>query len=187
MTRRGDAGGARNPHDPRAAVRDLSHAIDRTTVRAQRVATGKYSPGDAAEDLAWWSEVAWDWGLALLTCAQNLVRGSTPRVPRVGLVGHPVEAKLLPPTVGPIRLSARPFRAIGWPRTFDLPAEAVVFTPNPPTLPDGADSFTVTVTAPEVPAEARNHTIIYEGVVVDADSGNEVTEVIRIVKPARVP
>jgi hypothetical protein len=186
MTPRRDAGGARNPHDARAVVRDVSDAIDRTAARAQKVAKGTYSPGDAAADVAWWAAQAWEWGYAYVTCAQNLV-GGRGKVPRMGLVGHPFEAKLSAPAAGPISLSARPFRAIGWPREFDLSADAVVFTPSPPNLPAGADSFTVTVTAPAVPPEARNHTIIYEGVVVDAASGYAVTEVIRIVKPARVP
>jgi hypothetical protein len=186
MTPRRDAGGARDLHDARAVVRDVSHAVDRTTARAQKVAKGTYSPGDAAADVAWWAAQAWEWGFAYVTCVQNLV-GGRGGVPKMGLVGHPVEVKLLSPPAGTISLAARSFRAIGWPREFDLPAAAVVFTPNPPTLPAGADSFTVTVTAPAVPAEARNHTIIYEGVVVDAANRNAVTDVIRIVKPARVP
>jgi hypothetical protein len=186
MTPRRDADEARNPHDARAVVRDVSHAIDRTTARAQKVAKGTYSPGDAAADFAWWAAQTWEWGYAYVTCMQNLF-GGREQVPRMGLVGHPIEAKLRPPATGPISLAARPFRAIGWPREFDVSADAVVFTPSPPNLPAGADTFTVTVAAPTVPAEARNHTIIYEGVIVDAATGYAVTDVIRVAKPAHVP
>ena len=100
------------------------------------------------------------------------------------MVDERVHAKLHPGVTAPISLAAKGFRAIGWGQQFVLPPSAFQFNPDPPALTRGTDTFGVTLLLAQIPLEARPYTLIFEGDVVDAATGETVAGPIRVVKPA---
>jgi hypothetical protein len=179
-----DTGGPDDDHGVDAAFRDASEGIDRSTTRLTKVIDGSYTAADAFEDVLWCTEKSCEWAFAFASCVLKSIEPTRDDIPQPGVVGQRVRATLLPSVATPVTLAAQAFKAIGWPPQFDIRADAVVFDPHPPNLQAGETSFIVTVRAPSLPPEARNRTIIYEGTIVDAATGQVVSDPIRIVKPA---
>jgi len=172
------------------AFRDAASGLDRGTAGLGKALAGKYSSTDAARDLSWAVTTATHWASALAACWAQLLQpapdaGGTRDGPVVGVVGEPVHSKLHPSvTSRPITLAAAGFRAIGWGDEFVLPTGAFQFSPDPPDLQLGTDTFGITVLSDGVPVAARPHTLIFEGMVIDGNTGAVVAGPIRVVKPA---
>ncbi len=180
------------PHAHRAAhaFRDAGSGLDRGVAGFGKALAGRYTPADVTDDLSWAVTTGVHWASALARCWAQLLQPApdaddTPEVPSVGTVGERVHAKLHPGVKArPITLAAAGFRAIGWGNEFVLPAGAFEFSPDPPDLQAGTDTFGVTVLHDGVPAGAKTHTLIFEGMVVDNNTGAVVAGPIRVVKPA---
>ena len=82
----------------------------------------------------------------------------------------------------PVTLQAQTFRAIGWGTEYQLDPEHVTF--KKPVLLPGQTSFDITVSTTSLPDHACKRTLIFEGTVIDAQTGSSVSDTIRFVRPA---
>jgi hypothetical protein len=184
-----EPGGPANADHLTAALDAVAEGWERAARASQQLIDGSYGRDDIADDVAWytgrWLECARDVAVCWARLLAGLGRGPGGELP------HPQPRTPTPnpeiTVVVPDDLTGRPlqasgFRAIGWGGAFAIPVGDVVI--GKPVLAGGVSTFVVTVSSAGLPLPARKRTIVYEGRVTAAQTGNLVAGPIRFVKPA---
>ena len=146
---------------------------------------GTYSADDAGADLSFYSTKAIGWVEDLVACWVELGHalvdpsGKGPPIPQPNptITVHLPEA-----ATHPITLKADKFRAVGWGTIYEIASNAVIFE-NPVVQP-GQNSFNVTVSTTALPPNACIRTLVFEGTVIDSQTGGVVGDTVRFVRPA---
>jgi len=166
-----------------AAGAHLLACADRAAAVFNQVVAGTYTSADAVSDStscaattstwlmpyvdAWWKYVT-----SLVSPPANVAQPSSRVHGRVDVDARPVTLHI----VG--------FRAIGYGVDYFIHQNDITFEPSAH-VEQGADPrFVMNVDWKQLPPDARKRTIVYEGEVTAAETGELVTNPIRFVKPA---
>ena len=174
-----------SPERIAAAFDDFADTAGHAFENAGKLLNGTYSADDASADVSFYGTKALGWAKELLECWSELgdvlatPAGKGPAIPQP----NPTITVHLPAAATrPITLRAAKFRAVGWGRTYEIDASAVVF--ENPVLQPGQNSFNVTVSTAALPQDACIRTLVFEGTVIDTQTGGVVGDTVRFVRPA---
>jgi hypothetical protein len=168
-----------------AAFDDFADTAARAFENADKLLNGTYSADDASADVNFYGTKALGWAQDLMECwvelGSTLVEpsGKGPPIPQP----NPTITVHLPAAATrPITLKADRFRAVGWGTIYEIASSAVIFE-NPVVQP-GQNSFKVTVSTTALPRDACVRTLVFEGTVIDTQTGGVVGDTVRFVRPA---
>jgi hypothetical protein len=168
-----------------AAFDDFADTAGHAFENAGKLLNGTYSADDASDDVSFYSAKALGWAKELMECWAGLgdvlatPDGKGPPIPQP----NPTITVHLPAAANrPITLEAERFRALGWGTIYEIDAGAVIF--ENPVLQPGQNSFKVTVSTTALPREALLRTLVFEGTVIDTQTGGVVGDTVRFVRPA---
>jgi hypothetical protein len=156
---------------------------DKLAATFNRIVAGTYTPADAVADATSCAESAAAYARPAVEAWWSIVqRFITPPAPAAQPSSRVPGQVDIPDR--PITLHTIGFRAIGYGCEYFIHQNEVVFEPSPRVDVSSDPRFVMNVDWKTLPPDARARTIIYEGEVTAAETGQLVTLPIRFVKPA---
>jgi len=168
-----------------AAFDDLADTAGHAFENAGKLLNGAYSADDASADVSFYSTKALGWAKDLMSCWQELgeiLVGPSGKGPPIPQPNPTITVHLAEAATRTITLKADKFRAVGWGTTYEIDTTAVIF--ENPVLQPGQNSFKVTVSTNALPQDACIRTLVFEGAVIDTQTGGVVGDTVRFVRPA---
>ena len=168
-----------------AAFDDLADTAGHAFENAGKLLNGTYSADDASADVSFYGTKALGWAKDLMDCWAELgdvMAKPDGRGPSIPVPNPTITVHLPAAATRPIALKADKFRAVGWGTIYEIAASAVIF--ENPVLQPGQNSFKVTVSTTALPRDACIRTLVFEGTVIDTQTGGGVGDTVRFVRPA---